>query len=258
MAATTRPVALITGASAGLGVSFAKQLAARGYDLILVARREERLRPLAESLPVAAEVLGADLAIEEGLATTERAISECERLELLVNNAGFGTLGRFWETDRDGQIRMHELHVMATMRLTQAALKDMVLRKRGAVINVSSVASFGQSPGNVSYCATKAWMTSFTTGLDLELRDIASPVKVQALCPGFTRTEFHETLGMDPGKIPAFFWIPADEVVRISLDALEGGQVIVLPTWRSKVGAALLKYVSPRLVESLRPGGKRV
>jgi short-subunit dehydrogenase len=258
MAGTTRPVALITGASAGLGVSFAKQLAARGYDLILVARREERLRALSQSLTVAAHVLSADLASEEGLAATERAIRDCDRLELLVNNAGFGTLGRFWESDREGQIRMHELHVMATMRLTQAALKGMVPRQRGAVINVSSVAAFGQSPGNVSYCSTKAWMNSFTTGLDLELRSIGSPVKVQALCPGFTRTEFHETLGMDAGKIPAFFWIPADEVVRISLAALESRKAIVLPTWRSKVGAAMLKYVPPRIVESLRPGGKRV
>src|SRR5579863_918613 len=195
--------ALITGASSGIGEAFARKLAARGYDLILVARREERLRTLAASLPGHAEVLNADLACEAGLAAVERAIHECTRLDLLVNNAGFGTLGRFWEADIGGQVRMHEVHVMATMRLTHAALAGMVPRGRGGVISVSSVAAFGQSPGSVSYCATKAWINSFTEGLDMELRRLRSPVKVQALCPGFTATEFHETLGMDTKAIPS-------------------------------------------------------
>jgi uncharacterized protein len=258
MAGTLRPVALITGASSGIGAAFARQLAGRGYDLILVARREDRLRDLAGSLPATAEVLSADLTCEDGLTATERAIRMCERLELLVNNAGFGTLGRFWEADFDGQLRMHELHVMAAMRLTHAALKGMVPRGRGAVINVSSVAAFGQSPGNVSYCATKAWMNSFTQGIELELKNIGSPVKVQALCPGFTHTEFHETLGMDQKKIPSMFWLDADEVVKTSLAELAGRKVIVLPGWRSKVGAALLKHVPAPIVSFLRPGGKRV
>src|SRR5579863_3629643 len=195
--------ALITGASSGIGEAFARKLAARGYDLILVARREERLRTLAASLPGHAEVLNADLACEAGLAAVERAIRDCAGLELLVNNAGFGTLGRFWEADIAGQARMHEVHVMATMRLTHAALAGMVPRGRGGVISVSSVAAFAQNPGNVSYCATKAWINNFTEGLDTELRKLNSPVRVQALCPGFTVTEFHETLGMDTKAIPS-------------------------------------------------------
>jgi uncharacterized protein len=258
MAATQRPIALITGASSGIGAAYARQLADRKYDLILVARREDRLHELADTLATTVDVLPADLTKEEGLAATEGAIRKCECLDLLVNNAGFGTLGRFWEADFQGQLQMHQLHVMATMRLTRAALACMVPRHHGAIINVSSVAAFGQSAGAVSYYATKAWINSFTTGLDLELREIGSPVKVQSLCPGFTQTEFHETLGMDPRRIPNIFWMQADDVVETSLLALASRKVIVIPRWRSKIGAALLKHVPASVISFLRPGGKRV
>jgi short-subunit dehydrogenase len=254
-----RSIALITGASSGIGEVFARKLAARGYDLILVARREDRLRTLAASLPVHTEVLSADLASEAGLAAVERAIRDCAQLELLVNNAGFGTLGRFWEADIAGQIRMHEVHVMATMRLTHAALAGMVPRGRGGVIGVSSVAAFGQSPGNVGYCATKAWINSFTEGLDMELRSVRSPVKVQALCPGFTVTEFHQTMRMDSKAIPGFLWMNADYVVQASLDGFDRGKVIVVPNWKYKIGAALMKHLPHALKRRAgRPGGKRV
>jgi short-subunit dehydrogenase len=254
-----RPIALITGASSGLGEVFAQKLAARGYDLVLVARREDRLQTLAASLPVQAEVLSADLASEAGVAAVERAIRDCARLQLLVNNAGFGTLGRFWEADIAGQIRMHEVHVVATMRLTHAALAGMIPRGRGGVIGVSSVAAFGQSPGSVSYCATKAWINSFTEGLDMELRSLGSPVKVQALCPGFTVTEFHQTLGLDTKQIPEFLWMKADYVVQASLDGLDRGTVIVVPNWKYQILAALGKH-TPHSLKRLvgRPGGKRV
>jgi short-subunit dehydrogenase len=254
-----RPVALITGASSGIGEVFAQKLAARGYDLILVGRRDERLRTLAASLPAHAEVLSADLASEAGIAAVEHAIRDCARLELLVNNAGFGTLGRFWETDIAGQTRMHEVHVMATMRLTHEALAGMVPRGRGGVISVSSVAAFGQTVGSVSYCATKAWINSFTEGLDMELRGLGSAVKVQALCPGYTVTEFHETLGIDPKVIPGFLWLKADHVVQASLDGFDRGEVIVIPNWKYKILAALGKH-TPHSLKRLvgRPGGKRV
>lgn len=254
-----RRVALITGASSGIGAAFARKLASRGYDLILLARREERLRSLAAELKTKADVVVADLALEEGIEAAERAIRGCATLDLLVNNAGFGTLGRFWEAEIEGQIRMHEVHVMATMRLTHAALAGMVSRGRGGVISVSSVAAFGQSPGNVSYCATKHWINSFTEGLDMELRSIGSPVKVQALCPGFTITEFHDTLGMDRSRIPAFLWMKADEVVEASLKALERAQVVVVPEWKYKIGAFLGKHVPHSIQRRVgRPGGKRV
>src|ERR1039458_8588734 len=175
----TRRVAMVTGASSGIGEEFARRLARDGFQLMLVARRPDLLEKLASELG-GAETLPADLTLEADLARVEARIASAPELQLLVNNAGFGTMGRFWETPLDGQERMHLLHVMATMRLTRAALAAMVTRASGAVINVSSVAGFGQSPGNISYCATKTWMNSFTEGLDLELRGVGSPVRVQA------------------------------------------------------------------------------
>ncbi|MCU1234201.1 MAG: short-chain dehydrogenase/reductase, partial [Candidatus Solibacter sp.] len=159
-------VALITGASSGIGEVFARRLARDGFGLILVARRADRLEALARELGDT-ETIAADLATDEGLARVEQRIASAPDLELLVNNAGFGTKGKFWEAPLEGQETMYHLHVIATMRLTRAALAAMVPRGRGAVINVSSVAGYGQSPGNFSYCSTKAWMNNFTEGLDL-------------------------------------------------------------------------------------------
>lgn len=238
-----RPVALITGASSGIGETFSRRLAARGYDLILIARRADRLEKLARELPTHADAMAADLVTEEGLDAVEQAIRNCARLEMLVNNAGFGTLGRFWEAPLAGQDDMHRLHVLATMRLCHAALPGMVARAKGAIINVSSVAAFAQSPGNVSYCSTKAWMNSVTEGLDIELRSIRSPVQVQALCPGFTVTEFHQTVGIDRNDIPDYLWMKADEVVETSLRSLGARKVIVIPGWKYKMAAALMRHL---------------
>ena len=252
-----RPVALITGASSGIGETFARKLAARGFDLILVARREEKLRALAAQLPGAARIITADLTREDGLTSAETAIRESPDLELLVNNAGFGTLGRFWEADLAGQEQMHRLHVMAMMRLTHAALKAMVPRDRGGVINVSSVAAFAQTEGNVSYCATKTWANAFTQGLDIELSAIRSKVKVQALCPGFTFSEFHDVLGVDRASIPGFLWLQADAVVEASLRGLDRGQVIVIPGALYRIASPFLRHTSHSLRKRIgKPWGK--
>jgi short-subunit dehydrogenase len=254
-----KPLALITGASSGIGTVFARKLAARGYNLILLARREDRLRALAAELPVTVETIQADLSIETGISDTERAIREGPRLDLLVNNAGFGTLGRFWEAPVESQTRMHEVHVLATMRLTHAALARMVPHGRGGVINVSSVAAFAQSPGNVSYCSTKAWINSFTEGLSIELATVKSPVKVQALCPGFTVTEFHETLGLDTSGIPRFLWMKADDVVNASLLGFDRGKVIVVPGWKYRTVATVMKHLPWSIRRrASRPGGSRI
>jgi short-subunit dehydrogenase len=248
-----RKTALITGASSGIGETFARKLAARGYDLILVARREERLQKIAGDL-AGATALAADLATSEGIAKVENAIVMTQSLELLVNNAGFGTIGRFWTADRAGQERMLDVHIRATMRLTHSALRGMVRRGSGAVVNVSSVAAFGQSAGNVSYCASKAWINSFSEGLDLELREARSPVTVQALCPGFTVTEFHDTLGVDRKLIPGWLWMTADRVVEASLRGLERRRVIVVPGWRYKAAVTVMRHAPaiPRLVGRFR------
>jgi uncharacterized protein len=249
----TRPVALITGASSGLGEVFARKMAARGNDLILVARRVDRLEILASQLDVNVRVIEADLATDKGVASVEAAIAETPTLDLLVNNAGFGTLGRFWEASLDGQDQMHRLHVLTPMRLTHIALAGMIARKHGAVINVSSMAAFTQSAGNVSYCATKAWMNNFTLGLNVELRGIKSPVRVQALCPGFTITEFHDALGVDRGAIPNFLWLKADYVVNASLRGLDRGEIIVVPGWKYKVAVQFMRHLPGSLIRAARP-----
>src|SRR5580704_10669134 len=150
-----RPLAVITGASSGIGAVFARKLAARGYDLLLIARREDRLRSLAsefaESYHVAAESMRADLACDDDIERVSERIRSAAGLGLLVNNAGFGTLGYFVDADPLGQERMQRLHVLATMRLTHAALANLVPRRTGGVINVSSVAAFGQAPQNAGY-----------------------------------------------------------------------------------------------------------
>ncbi len=193
-----RPVAAITGASSGIGAVFARRLAI-AHDLILIARRKDRLEELAEELRQhrgsQVEVMPADLASDSDTAAVASRLAAEDRLELLVNNAGFGTKGLFWKASLEGQESMYQVHVMATVRLTHAALPGMVARNRGGVINVASVAAFVRSPGNASYCSTKSWMAVFTEALSLELQAAGSLVKVQALCPGYTYSEFHDTLG---------------------------------------------------------------
>ena len=250
-----RPLALVTGASSGIGAEFCRELARRGCDLVLVARRAARLSQLAAELAgvygVRAEALAADLTKDDELAVVERRVSAEDNLEYLVNNAGFGTRGKFFETDRDSQDRMHRLHVLATLRLTHAALPGMIARGRGNIINVSSVAAFWETPGNASYCATKAWMNSFTEGLALELRAARSPVKVQALCPGFTHTEFHDVMGVDRGLIPGPLWMPAEAVVGASLRGLEHGRTVVVPGLAYKFLVLLSKLLPRRLKRAM-------
>ncbi len=248
-----RPVALITGASSGIGAAFAWELAGRNYDLILVARRRERLdelaRGLAQSAGVTVETIVADLTCDPDVKSVAGRLRTEEGLELLVNSAGFGTTGFFFEADPQGQEDMHRLHVLATVVLTRAALGPMVNRNRGAIINVSSVAAFIPSGANVSYNSTKAWMNVFTESINLELRALDSRVRVQALCPGFTVTEFHEKLGIDRDQIfpNSGFWMPAEKVVRDSLAGLKKGDWLVVPGWRYKLLVFGLRHL-PRIV----------
>jgi short-subunit dehydrogenase len=240
-----RKLAVITGASSGIGAMFARKLAARGFDLLLVARREERLRSLAVELSemyhVAVDVLAADLAADAGRDRVAERIRSAANLGLLVNNAGFGTLGFFADCDVEGQLQMHRVHVIATMHLTHAALENLISRGEGGVINVSSVAAFGQTAGSVGYCATKGWMNAFTAGLYAELQVQKSRVKIQALCPGFTLSEFHDTLGMDRSPIPRSLWMTADFVVNESLRGFDQGKLFVIPGWRYKLIVMVMK-----------------
>lgn len=249
----SRPLACITGASAGIGAAFARQLAARGYDLWLVARRRDALARLAAGLQAkhgtAAESVEADLTRDADVSAVCARLSAEARLELLVNNAGFGSRGFFFDADPAQQDNMHRLHVLATGRLTRAALPGMVERRRGGIVNVASVAAFFPAPGSVSYCATKAWMLAFTEGLWLELRRAGSPVTVQALCPGYTYSEFHDVLGVDRSKIMTpGWWMTADFVVAESLRGLDSGRLIVIPGLRYRMLVALTRLLPRRLM----------
>lgn len=241
-----RPIALITGASAGLGERFACALARRGHDLVLVSRTADRLEALASSLRrahgVGVEVLAADLAGPAGLAKVEARIGSAP-ISLLVNNAGYSFNRDFLEADANAHEAMIHLHVIAPVRLTRAAIPGMVARRRGAVINVSSVAGYLPRGGSTTYGATKGYLTFFTEALDVELR--GTGVRVQALCPGLTRTEFHERAGIDVSGKPDWLWMSADDVVACSLRCLERGRVVCVPGWKNRVFIAMSR-VLPR------------
>ncbi len=237
--------ALVTGASSGIGAEYARQLAAGGYRVTLVARREERLTALQQELldryGMESDVLPADLSTDAGIDTVVERIRAMDDLTVLVNNAGFGTVGRLVNADPARQTEMVRLHVLATMELTQAALPGMTGRGSGAIINVSSIAAFIHMPGNVNYCATKAYINAFSETLAAELR--GTGVQVQALCPGYTVTEFHDSseyARFDRSRSPSFLWMSPREVVTESLRALERDNVIFVPGLAYKSAVALL------------------
>ncbi len=243
--AAERPFAVITGASAGLGKVFAQRLAAKGYDLALVARDGARLTALGAELTAAhgvrVETWPADLGRTDAVDALVAQLRAAPRVDLLVNNAGFGTQGALAKADPAGQEQMIAVHVVATNRLTQAALPGMLARRTGAIINVASVASFTASEGNVNYCATKAYLRVFSEALALEC--VGRGVTVQALCPGFTYTEFHDRLGFDRGNVPTWLWMSAERVIDDSLAAVAArGPVVVVPGKRYKLIVWLLRY----------------
>jgi short-subunit dehydrogenase len=243
----SKGLAVVTGASSGIGAVYAERLAAQGYDLLLVARRKDRLEELARTLAqkhgIRAEAFPANLSIDEGLHAVEDRIAGTDTLTMLVNNAGFGIRGLFQESDLARQEEMHRLHIIATMRLTHAALGGMMARGRGTIVNVSSVAAFSQSPWNTTYSATKTWMNSFTEALAVELKTMGAPIKLQALCPGFTVTEFHDVMGVDRKIVPAGWWMTSEDVVEESLRGLERNKLIVIPGWRYRVYVFLLAFI---------------
>ena len=239
--------ALITGASSGIGAAFARELAARGYDLILVARRQERLekltRELNERYGIEAAVLVADLATEQGMTSVEERIRLTEPLTILINNAGFGVPGLFHEHELEKTINMLNVHVIASTRFTWTALQQMATRNQGVIINVSSIAAFLPYPMAVGYCSTKAYLNVFSEALQNQLRH--TNITIQALCPGFTYSEFHDTPevrdSFHRSDYPKWMWMNAGEVVEHSLNALSKKNVIVIPGWRNRMLVWLMK-----------------
>jgi short-subunit dehydrogenase len=256
---STPPLALITGASAGLGTEFARQLAAQGYDLILTARRQERLNDLASSLQSeykhSVKLLVSDLSQPDGIQQVADCIVDHPDLELLVNNAGFGTKGRFGHVDPQKHDAMVQVHMTAPVLLSRAAIPGMLARRHGYMINVASMAGFFPF-SSVLYGSSKAFLITFTQSLNLELAN--KGVFVQALCPGFTYTEFHATPELDDSNIrliPRLFWLTSEQVVRHSIRDLHRHKEISIPGWQYQL---LTPFARSSLLNSLVKGMAKV
>ncbi|KRA38054.1 MULTISPECIES: SDR family NAD(P)-dependent oxidoreductase [unclassified Nocardioides] len=252
------PTALITGATAGIGLEFARQLAARGDDLILVARDTTRLDTVASDLrssySVEVEVLPADLTDLARLGLVEQRLADRDRpVDLLVNNAGFGLKNSFLDNPIDVEQAQQDVLVRAVLRLTHAALGGMVERGRGGVINVSSVAAF--LPRG-TYSAAKAWVNSFSAWAHAEYADRG--VTVMALCPGFVKTEFHERLGVDrDSSAPKVLWLEPDRLVRDALADFDKGRAMSIPSKRYKAIVTTTRVVPRSALQRLQGLGRK-
>ena len=250
-----RPVTLVTGASAGLGAEFARQCARRGEELVLVARRRDRLEALAAEIGGKAHLVAADLG---GTEAPERLMAEVERLGLhvstLINNAGFGLIGKFAELPRDRQLGMIDLNIRALTELTHLVLPGMRAASAGAILNVASTAAFQAGPGFGVYFATKAYVLSFTEALHQELK--GRGIKVSALCPGPTQTEFGEVAGIGGSGRFDSFSADAASVVAAGLKGLDRNRAVIVPGIVNKVSASsgrlIPRPLMRRIVASLK------
>lgn len=228
----TRPRALITGASSGIGKSFAEQLAKAGHDLVIVARREDRLREVASALASAhgidVEVLPADLEDPDGVAAIVRRIEEGSALDLVINNAGYAVRGQVAELDPDALESMVRVNVIALSRLSRAAMGRMVREGKGAIINVASGTVFMQMPGNAGYGSTKNYVLAFTRHMQVEAE--GTGVQVQLLIPGVIATDFHEVAGNAIANFPAERVMKAADLVAASLKGLAMGETVCIPS----------------------------
>jgi short-subunit dehydrogenase len=242
-------LALITGASSGIGASMARELAGSGIPLVLVARRTDRLEEIAAEFPhLEIEIIGADLATAAGVQAVVDRIRRGERFcDLVVNNAGFGTSGPFIDLDPDRLEREISLNISALTRISHAALATMVPKGRGWLMNVSSVASFQPAPELAVYAATKAYVTSLTESLYGEVS--GTGVKVTALCPGLTKTEFQSVSSTEAfqERFPDAVWTDVDEVARAGLRDMARGRAISVPGYLYK-GLVAVSGVTPRPV----------
>lgn len=259
---TQRPRALVTGASSGIGAAFAERLAKDGYDLIVVARRGDKLEELAgrlqESYPVSVEVLVADLSQHDAHRMVEKRIADDSALELLINNAGFGGYMPFVELDPGKAEELIHLKVLAVTRLTRAALPGMLARGHGSVINVSSRLAFSgamgssQLPKRAVYAGANAFINTFSQLMQSELE--GTGVNVQALCPGIVQTEFHEQVGIDPSRYPAAIVMKPEDLVEASLAGLKLGETICIPAMEDTDLLIQIQESEKRLFEQTRRG----
>jgi short-subunit dehydrogenase len=239
-----RKRALVTGASSGIGAEFARQLAGRGYNLVITARRKDRLDSLAKEIThargVEVEVVEADLGAPEGVAAVEARIQRGD-IALLVNNAGFPTSGHFVALPVERELMEIDVNVRALVQLAHAALGPMKARGRGTIINLGSTGSYVPVPYMAVYGATKAFILSFSEALHEEAREYG--VTVTCLCPGGTSTEFQEVAGFDTARLPRAAFVGPEPVVRAALNGARAGSAIVVPGMANKATANL-----PRLL----------
>ncbi len=251
-APSERTTAIVTGASSGIGAEIARQLARRGYGVTLVARREDRLRALADELTdthgVRAEVMAADLTEADSRAQLPTKLDELGLTpDILVNNAGFSTMGPVQRADRARELAMVRTNVEAVVDLCTLFVPGMTTRRRGAVLNTASTAAFQPLPGQAGYGASKAFVLSYSRALGAELR--SAGVTVTALCPGPVETGFVEAAGMTDEEaaetMPKFMWVPAAQVAAAAVEGLEAGRPVVIPGAANRVAAGVA-YLTPK------------
>jgi short-subunit dehydrogenase len=248
---------MVTGPTAGIGRCFAFQLAERGHDLVLVARGKEALEKVAAELrskhAIDVEVLPADLTDRSDLARVEERLASDDRpVGLLVNNAGFGLKKPFLDNDLETEQQMLDVLVVAVLRLSHVAMTAMLARGGGGVINVSSVAGF--LPRG-TYSAAKAYVTQLSRWADATYK--SQGVRTMALCPGFTRTEFHERMDVSQGSAPSWLWLDADELVRDALKDFDAGKSVSVPDVRYKVITSLAQYVPAGVLARFQGLGRK-
>ena len=242
--------ALITGASSGIGLAMAKQLADAGTDLVLVARSKDRLDALAAEVDVEAEVLVADVGDLAALATVEARIEDTAApVDLLINNAGFGDNGPVITHDRDRMQAMVDVNITALHRLSHAAAATFAERGAGGILNVASVAAFVPAPGSATYAASKAFVLRFSEALHDEVKPHG--VHVSCLCPGLTRTEFQDRGDYDMSHMPDMAWQTADEVAAAGLRAVASNQRVQVPGVQNKAMAGAVKLMPSAAIRKM-------
>lgn len=243
--------AIVTGASSGIGEQMAQILARRGYQVVLVARRADRLDELAARLGPQSHPLPADLSDRSARASLPDRVAALGLIpDILINNAGLSTLGVVAKSVPEQEVNLVEVDVAAVVDLCSRFLPGMVERRRGAVLNVASVAGFGPLPGQAAYGGAKAFVLSYTHSLRGELR--GTGVTATALCPGPVDTGFGEAAGFDKedaeAALPRVMWIPADKVARAGIDGLAAGKAVVVPGRVNRIAAALFRVAPPELL----------
>ena len=233
-------IALITGASSGIGEAFAKKFAQQGYNLVITGRREDLLHDISDKLQkrynIIVETLKVELADEEDLEFLSEKIKHMDNLSVLVNNAGFGSRFNFINEEFKSQEDMIKVHVLAPVKLIYAALPGMIHRGHGTIINVSSISGKTPLPVGATYSATKSFLSTFSESLYLE--NASTNIKIQTLCPGFTKTNFHGKLGLNGASLSnkGFIrWMTPERVVEVSLKNLKKGKIICVPGFWNKV-----------------------